>query len=55
MAEGVVVVCGERVGDSDAVVPGFMKVREGAASGGVEEVRVDVVLEDLWTLVSPHG
>ena len=47
VANWVVVGCNERVGDVDAVVPRLVPVGQGAACGGVEEVCMDVVLEDL--------
>lgn len=47
----MVVRCDEGVGDVYAVVPGLMPAGEDAAGGGVQDVEMDVVLQNL---LHPH-
>jgi hypothetical protein len=51
VAYWVVIGCDKGVRDVDAVVPGLVPVGKDTTSGGVEEVVVDVVLQDLNGLV----
>ena len=54
MADGMVVVGYKRIWNRDAVVPCLVPVSQRAAIGRVQEVRVDIVLDDLESRYFPE-